>query len=53
MQTTEFALAIDTAYVNRVNNKMPLYYIAQQGAVSGEDLLQHPNAKLRGGMNGI
>ena len=48
-----FALAIDTAYVNRVNNKMPLYYIAQQGAVSGEDLLQHPNANLRGGMNGI
>ena len=24
-----FALAINTAYVNRVNNKMPLYYIAQ------------------------
>ena len=39
-----FALAIDTAYVNRVNNTMPLYYIAQQGAVRGEDLLEHPNA---------
>ena len=48
-----FALAIDTAYVNHVNNKMPLYYIVQQGAVRGEDLLQHPNANLRGGMNGI
>ena len=48
-----FALAIDTAYINRVNNKMPLYDIVQQGAVSGEDLLQHPNANLRGGMNGI
>ena len=43
-----FALAIDTAYVNRVNNKMPLYYIVQQGAVRGEDLLQHPNATRSG-----
>lgn len=41
-----FALAIDTAYVNRVNNKM--YYIVQQGAVRGEDLLQHPNATRSG-----
>ena len=43
-----FALAIDTAYVNHVNNKMPLYYIVQQGAVRGEDLLQHPNATRSG-----
>ena len=31
-----FSIAVDTAYVNRAGNTMPLYYLAQKGAKRGE-----------------